>query len=243
MVKRIGPYKESDTRDKADKNYDRLKERSILVLFKNIILCNTSTNVDAAVAIARSISHEGLNSNNYVLFLVLLETNNSYVIDSLIGKRDAFLLFSSIKPNWYMLKEAFRILARFKRGELYERCLFALLGIIQVAYKTSKFGYYLYPLSISDAYSIGKYLDKRSDQDNRINRLILDILFDIYKLGIESEGKEAKKVAIVANSIRMSYFDHKKELSDIIPDVLLLSTERRPRQIKPRSILPLKDEE
>jgi len=71
--------------------------------------------------IARFLNAEGINDNNYLLYLLILETNNSFEIDGLIGKRNAFLLFSSIKPSWFMLKETFRILARFRRNEICKK--------------------------------------------------------------------------------------------------------------------------
>lgn len=212
---------------------ERIKDKAIIFLFRNIALCNTKEGVDAALTIARFLNSEGVNSNNYLLYLYLLETNNSYVIDGLIGKRNAFQLFSSINPNWYMLKETFRILALFKRDEIYEKGLFSFLGIIQNAYKSSKFGFSLYKLSMSDVYNIGKYMEKKKDQKDATNRLLLNILFDIYNVGINSRNMEIKRVAIMANSIRMAFFDERKDMSDTIPDVLLLGSDFRKRQIKP----------
>ena len=212
---------------------ERIKDKAIIFLFRNIALCNTKEGVDAALTIARFLNSEGVNSNNYLLYLYLLETNNSYVIDGLIGKRNAFQLFSSINPNWYMLKETFRILALFKRDEIYEKGLFSFFGIIQNAYKSSKFGFSLYKLSMSDVYNIGKYMEKKKDQKDATNRLLLNILFDIYNVGINSRNMEIKRVAIMANSIRMAFFDERKDMSDTIPDVLLLGSDFRKRQIKP----------
>ena len=139
-TKRTGMLKEED----LVKDYERLQDRAILSIFRNILRCDTKVNVDSAVMIARYIQSEGINNSNYVLYFLLLETNNSYVIDSLIGQRNEFMLFSSIKPNWFILKRTFEILYRFNNRELNKRSLLSLLGIIQNTYKESKYGFNIY---------------------------------------------------------------------------------------------------
>ncbi|MEW5817398.1 MAG: hypothetical protein AB1798_18625 [Spirochaetota bacterium] len=217
-----------------NKRYQQKIKEAELELFKTVLLCNTEISVDASVAIARALSYAGINSGNYLLFLTMLETNNSYVVNALVGSREAFLLFTPIKPNWFMIKETFRMLARFKRDEIYSKTLQALLGIIQNAYKTSKYGYKVYPLNVSDVYNIGKHLDKSNKQETWNNRIILEVLDDIYKVGIDSGSKTIKEVGIKANSIRMSYFDDTKQMADSIPNVLLLSDAGRSKEIRPK---------
>jgi len=215
------------------KEYAKLKQKVIVSLFNNIVLCNTAKAVDSALTTARYINTMGINNENYVLYFVLLETNNSYVIDSLIGQKNPFLLFSPIRPNWYMLRETFRILSQFKKDEINKKCLLALLGVIQNTYKEPKFGYSVYGLSVSDVYNIGKYLNKKKDQLYEANQLILDILYDIYLMGMESASREQKQVALKANWIRMAYFDNRKKMSDSIPDVLLIKENRSVNDVKP----------
>jgi hypothetical protein len=222
VLTKITKYK-TEGRNRATAHTYRRKIRSaLLALTRNVILCNTPEHVDAAAALAQSISSEGMNNRNYLLFLTLLETNNPYVIDILVGPRNAFLLFSPIKPNWFLVKETFRILAKFKGNELQVKALLALLGVIQNAYKTSKDGNKIYPLRMSDVYNIGKHLDKERDQLDPRNRLLLEILFDIYFVGIDSDSRGTKQIGIKANDIRMAFFDNTKRLLDAIPDVLLV---------------------
>jgi hypothetical protein len=203
-------------------SYRKKIRSSLLSLARNVILCNTSEHVDAAAALAEVISGEGMNNRNYLLFLTMLETNNPYVIDTLVGPRNPFLLFSPIKPNWFLLKETFRILAKFKGNELSVKVLLALLGIVQNTYKASKDGYKIYPLRMSDIYNIGKHLDKERDQLDPRNRLLLEILFDMYFVGIDSDDRGPKQIGIKANDIRMAFFDNTKRMIDAIPDVLLV---------------------
>jgi len=233
MKNRAIVVKEHKPLSRTLRDYEKLEEKSILDLFRNILLCRSTENVNAAVTLAKSINMDGINESNYLLYFLLLRTNNEYVIESLIGKRNPFLLFASFKPNWYMLEETFRFLSRFKRDELNEKCLLALLGVIQNTYKISRYGYSVYHFTISDIYNIGKYLYKKKEQESPINRLILDILFDIYRLGELYEDAEEKRVALVANSIRMAFFDIRKDMSDVIPDVLLIKSDLKNRSLKP----------
>jgi hypothetical protein len=222
VLTKITRYKTEGKKRSTAHSYRKKIRGALLSLARNVILCNTPEHVDAAAGLAQAISGEGMNNRNYLLFLTLLETNNPCVIDVLVGQRNPFLLFSPIKPNWFLLKETFRILAKFKGNELSVTTLLALMGVVQNAYKASKDGYKIYPLRISDIYNIGKHLDKERDQLEPRNRLLLEILFDIYFVGIDSEDRATKQIGIKANAIRMAFFDHTKRMIDAIPDVLLV---------------------
>jgi hypothetical protein len=222
VLTKITSYRTVGKKRSIARSYRKKTRGALLSLARAVILCNTPEHVDAAAGLAQAVSGEGMNNRNYLLFLMLLETNNPCVIDVLLGPRNPFLLFSPIKPNWFLLKETFRILAKFKGNELSLTVLLALMGVVQNAYKASKDGYKIYPLKISDIYSIGKHLDKDRDQLEPRNRLLLEILFDIYFVGIDSEDRATKQIGIKANDIRMTFFDHTKRMIDAIPDVLLV---------------------
>ena len=222
MLTKITKYRTEGKNRATAHSYRKKIRGALLSLARNVMLCTTPEHVDAAAALAQMISGEGMNNRNYLLFLVILETNNPFVIDILVGQRNPFLLFSPIKPNWFLVKETFRILAKYKGNELSVKSLLALLGVIQNAYKTSKDGYKIYPLRMSDIYNIGKHLDKDRDQLDPRNRLLLEILYDIYFVGIDSDDRAMKQIGIKANDIRMAFFDHTKRMVDAIPDVLLV---------------------
>jgi hypothetical protein len=234
VLTKVTRYRTEGKKRSASHAYRRKIRNALLSLTRTVILCATPEQVDAAAALAQLISAQGMNNRNYLLFLTLLETNNPFVIDVLIGDRNPFLLFASIKPNWYLLRETFRVLAKYKSDELSEKALLALMGVVQNAYKTSKDGYKIYPLSLSDVYSIGKHLDKEREQLEPRNRLLLDILFDIYYIGIDSDDRNTIRVGIKANDIRMAFFDHTKKMVDELPDVLLTKDSMR-APIGPRS--------
>ena len=222
MLTKITKYRTEGRKRTTAHTYRRKIRGALLSLARNVILCNTPEHVDAAAGLAQAISSEGMNNRNYLLFLTLLETNHPFVIAILVGPRNPFLLFSPIKPNWFLVKETFRILAKFKGNELAVKALLALLGVIQNAYKASKDGNKIYPLRMSDVYNIGKHLDPDRDQLDPRNRLLLEILFDIYFVGIDSDNRGTKQIGIKANDIRMAFFDNTKRLLDAIPDVLLV---------------------
>jgi hypothetical protein len=222
VLTKVTKYRTEGRKRATAHTYRKKIRGALLSLARNVILCNTPEHVDAAAALAQAISGEGMSNRNYLLFLTLLETNHPFVIDILVGPRNPFLLFSPIKPNWFLVKETFRILAKFKGNELAVKALLALLGIVQNAYKTSKDGYKIYPLRMSDIYNIGKHLDTERDQLDPRNRLLLEILFDIYFVGIDSDDRATKQIGIKANDIRMAFFDNTKRLLDAIPDVLLV---------------------
>jgi hypothetical protein len=222
VLTKVTRYRTEGKRRSTSNAYRRKIRNALLSLTRAVILCATSEQVDAAAALAQLISAQGMNNHNYLLFLTFLETNNPFVIDVLLGERNPFLLFAPIKPNWFLLKETFRILAKYKGNELSEKALLALMGVVQNAYKTSKDGYKIYPLSLSDVYNIGKHLDKERDQLEPRNRLLLDILFDIYYVGIDSEDRDTIRVGIKANDIRMAFFDTTKKMVDALPNVLLV---------------------
>jgi hypothetical protein len=222
VLTKVTKYRTEGRKRATAHTYRKKIRGALLSLARNVILCNSPEHVDAAAALAQAVSGEGMNNRNYLLFLTLLETNHPFVIDILVGPRNPFLLFSPIKPNWFLVKETFRILAKFKGNELAVKALLALLGIVQNAYKTSKDGYKIYPLRMSDVYNIGKHLDTDRDQLDPRNRLLLEILFDIYFVGIDSDDRATKQIGIKANDIRMAFFDNTKKLLDAIPDVLLV---------------------
>jgi len=237
LSRSIGNFRVKSNENDLLKEYEKLKQRVILSIFENIVLCNTDKAVDIVVTLARYMNATGINNENYIIYFLLLETNNGYVIENLIGEKNPFLLFSPIRPNWYMLRETFRILSQFKNEEINKKCLLALLGVIQNTYKEPKFGYSVYRLSVSDVYNIGKYLNKKKDQLEEVNRLILDILFDIYLMGMETTSQTQKQIALKANLIRMAFFDNRKRMSDVIPDVLLIKEVYQKKSIEPGIII------
>ena len=53
----------------------------------------------------------------------MLEIENHWVLDALIGERDPFLLLSTIPPNEYLTSKCFQLLTRWRSGWIYPKTL------------------------------------------------------------------------------------------------------------------------
>ena len=96
------------------------------------------------------------------------------------------------------------------------------LGLLFKVYRSPAEGYQLYPVTIAEVNSLGKFLDESQDQDWPLNRGILDVLACIADLDMPHETDiEKKNTAAQAGRIRSDYFDHKRSLRQSITDVIL----------------------
>src|SRR5262245_44631084 len=206
---------------------ERLWARESILQVENKILqqimgSRTSSAVEAAVSYARFLRLSGLDTENYPLFLKMLEIENHWVLDALIGESDPFLLLSTIPPNEYLISKAFMLLTRWRPGGIYPKTLAIVLGVLQNAYSSPRDGYRIKKLSIADVDNLGKHLEKDKGQNDARNRCILDIL----DRGGSPEGRRLddhmEPVARQSVRIRGNFFDKPKVLEDCIPQVLLV---------------------
>ena len=72
-------------------------------MLQGILGCRSSEAVEAAITYARFLSSSGITPENYPVFLQMLEIENHWVIDALIGERDPFLLLSPVQPNSFIV--------------------------------------------------------------------------------------------------------------------------------------------
>ncbi|HXV62647.1 MAG TPA: hypothetical protein VEK15_18250 [Vicinamibacteria bacterium] len=203
-------------------------------LLQGVFGCRSTEAVEAAITYAQYLSSVGITPENYPVFLRMLEIENHWVIDSLIGDRDPFLLLSGVQPNKYILGRILAMMTRWHKGGIYPKNLSVILGVLQSVYSSPRDGYRIYPLSIADANAIGKHLDKEKGQDDPLNRAILEVLEKIADL--EDVGNaEMEEVAIHAASIRNAFFDDHKRMEDVIPPVLLVTVKDR-KESPPRRL-------
>lgn len=205
-------------------------ENSIL---QQIMGARTSAGSESAVAFARFLRLSGLNAENYPLFLKMLETENHWVLDALIGEKDPFLMLSTIPPNNYVVSKAFELLTRWRPGGIYPKTLAIVLGVLQNAYSSPKDGYKINALSISDVGNLGKHLEKDKGQNDEKNRCILDILDRISSLEGLRHDESMEQVARQAVKIRSNFFDNTKMLEECIPQVLLVRGDYRQDEVSP----------
>ncbi|GAB1483620.1 hypothetical protein MASR2M78_24360 [Treponema sp.] len=84
-----------------------------LGIVQNMLASRTEEAVEGAISFSRFLSLSGLNNDNYPLFLKLLEVENHWVIDTMVGRKDPFLLLSPIQPNSYLSYTAFKLLTNW----------------------------------------------------------------------------------------------------------------------------------
>ena len=203
-------------------------------LTQGVFGCRSTEAVEAAITYAQYLSSVGITPENYPVFLRMLEIENHWVIDSLIGDRDPFLLLSGVQPNKYIVGRILAMMTRWHKGGIYPKNLSVILGVLQSVYSSPRDGYRIYPLSIADANAIGKHLDKEKGQDDPLNRAILEVLEKISDLE-DAGNTEMDEVAIHGAAIRNAFFDDHKRMEDVIPPVLLVTVTDR-KEISPRRL-------
>jgi hypothetical protein len=194
-----------------------------------IFALKESQGVDCSIQIAKYMSMVGVNPDNYPLFLKVLEMQNHWVVDALIGDSDTDQFFKLVQPNYFILKECFQSITKVRNGGMYEKSLMTFLGIIDMTYKNPIEGYRIYELTSEDLNNLGKHLDETQDQTFPLNGKILSILDKIASLvdpgkidGKFDVGPAVTAVAVHANNIRGKFLDITKRLNEAIPDNLLL---------------------
>ena len=200
---------------------------------RQIMSARTVEAVEAAVSYARFLRLSGLDPENYPLFLKMLEIENHWVLDELLGNKDPFLLLSTIPPNRYLVSRCFHLLTRWRPRGIYPKTLAIVLGVLQSAYSSPRDGYKIYSLTIADVDNLGKHLEKEKGQNEPGNRCILDILERIGSLEGLLWDDKVEAVARQALRIRGGFFDNTKLLEDTIPQVLLVKGDYLQEEIPP----------
>ena len=203
-------------------------------LMQAIFNCRSTEAVEAAITYAKFLSSVGISPENYPVFLKILEIENHWVIDALIGERDPFLMLSSVQPNTYIVNRIFAMMTKWHKGGIYSANISVILGVLQSVYGSPKDGFRIYPLSIADLNALGKHLNKETGQDDPLNRVILEIVGNLSRLEGKNNSDE-EEVAIYASAIQNAFFDNRKKLEDVIPPVLLVTTFDR-TEIPPRKL-------
>jgi hypothetical protein len=214
------------------------EDESILKKNAGIIIgalfgCSNPVQVETSTAFATYLNMVGINRKNYNFFFRMLETNNQWVANALIGIHEPKLLFSNIPANRTLIRKAFRMLSFWHPRQIYSKNLQAILGIIENAYYNPDDGYNIYKIKINDLDNLGKFLDKDKNQEYPENKMVLNILDKITQLGEYKEDLNKSVISKHSFNIRFAYFDHRKKLEDIIPQLLLVKIPREESEIKP----------
>jgi hypothetical protein len=192
--------------------------------------------VEASVEFANYLSGKGLDGDNYPLFLEILRDENRYVTEALIGKEKAFDLFTKVQPNPYILGFCFQMLRAYSPGGVHDLTLEMIFGILYRSYHSAKEGHALYPLAIEHINAVGKFLDKTRDQNDPINRFILDILADMAEYrSINDEDPVVDKNSAHATAIRNAFFDRRRAMDSVMPPEILGRRDYSKTLVKPRN--------
>ncbi len=203
-------------------------------LLQQVLSARTSEAVEACISYARFLRMSGLDTENYPVFLKMLEIENHWVLDELIGDQDPFLFLSAIPPNHYLVAKAFNLLTRWRPGGIYPKTLAIVIGVLQNAYSSPKDGYKIYEVSIADVDNLGKHLEREKGPEDPQNRCILDILEKISQLMGLQWNDAMETVARQAMKIRNAFFDNTKMLEDVIPQVLIVRGDYRQDEVAPQ---------
>jgi len=210
---------------------------------KDILRCRSTEGVEAAITYASYLNFTGITNGNYPVFLNILTVRNHQVIDALLGTRDPFLFMSSIQPNYFIVSTCFAILTKYRKAEIYPKTLGIILGVFQTTFNSPADGYKIYPPSVADVNSLGKHLNEEKGQDDLLNRSILDILDKLSTLEGQNVDEDMEDLAVHSHNIRNNFFDSKKHLVDVIPEVQLRLEPNLDKDVMPRNRLPLAEAE
>jgi hypothetical protein len=200
--------------------------------------CTTQEGVDVAFTYAKFMAKEGVTPDNYPIFLKLMSCGNHWIVDALIADNDPENLFKSIQPNSFILSKCFKMLRKWKAGEIYPKLFLIILGILKVAYENALEGYKLFPITPEDINHLGKQLDRSKGQSYPTNRALLHILDRIAEMigNLPIEDKNIEVTANQANKIRGKFLDESKSLEEAIPVELLKKGDYTKNEISPSII-------
>jgi len=211
-----------------------------LSFLNRIFALKESQGVDASIQISKYMNMVGVNPDNYPLFMKLIEMQNHWVVDALIGDNDIDEFFKLVQPNYFILKECFQAITKVRSGGIYEKSLLIFLAIIEKTYKNPLEGYRIYELTSEDLNNLGKHLDETQDQMYQLNKKILAILDKVASLvdpgkidGKFDVSPAVTTVAVHANNIRGKFLDMTKKLNEAIPDNMLLPGSFSENEIPP----------
>jgi hypothetical protein len=202
----------------SEEYVDFLKHRYITEILES----TTPKGANALWAYANFLSKLGINPDNYPLYISMLASNNRFAIDVLLSGHEPERYLDCVAPNPFIVKSTFETFADLKSNEIYEKSLRVFLGFLYKVYASAAEGYQMYPVTIAEVNSLGKFLEETQDQDWPLNRGILDVLGAIADLDTPHETDiDKRNVAAQAGRIRSDYFDHKRNLKQSITEVIL----------------------
>jgi len=177
------------------------------------ILSDTSEgNKENVIGFVKYFKTYPLNENNFTVFQKIIDTNINEALEILFKDRNPETFFSTLKPNRKLIFNALNTLIKYSPKKISILGVSSSLGILQNVYKNARNGLKIYMLSASDIQHIAKYLLIDNDE---IDKIIVEFLEAIWEIGV-------KDISVLSKNILNSYYDNKKNLTDFIPENLLI---------------------
>lgn len=200
----------------------------------DIMLGSDTQSVNALVAYAGFLNNLGINSDSYPLYLEVIASNNATAVDVLLEGHEPDKYLDCVVANHFIIESLFEFLETQKRNAVYGRVLEVIIGFTVKVYRSTAEGYALYKPTIANVNSLGKFLDESKDQDDPLNRVILDVLHYLAELDTPHETDSAKlAVARQSSRIRSDFFDNSHSLIESMTAVTLAEAENPTFGIKP----------
>ncbi|HOV38104.1 MAG TPA: hypothetical protein PLG79_05230 [Spirochaetales bacterium] len=192
----------------------------------DILESKEQKSVNALVAYAGFLNSIKINPDNYPLFIDILSTNNAAAIDVLLEGYTPENLLDVVVPNHFIVKTFFDFLNNHKKNEIYEKTLEVIIGFLSKVYRSVEEGYQLYQPTITDVNALGKFLDETKDQEDPLNRSILDVLYYFSQLDKAHETEQNKlDISRQSSNIRSDFFDNSRSLLNSLTEVTLQMAE------------------
>ena len=166
-----------------------------------------------------------------------MESNNKFAIDALLEGYELEHYLDCVNANPFIIKNIFNIFSIYRRNEIYEKTQRVLFGFLIKVYMSSEDGYRIYQPTIPDVNNVGKILDDTKDQDDYLNRDILDILLFFSDLDAHYEtDPNRKEIARQAGRIRSDFFDSTRNLNQSITDTMLAKAKENSLGMSPKYV-------
>lgn len=191
-----------------------------------ILECKDQKAINSLVAYAGFLNSIKINPDNYPLFLDLLDANNAAAIDVILEGYQPEKFLDCIVPNHFIVKTFFGFLDEHKKNEVYGKTLEVIIGFLSKVYRSAEEGYQLYKPTVANVNSLGKFLDEEKDQDDPLNRVILNVLLYYSQLEKPHETEQNKfDIARQSSRIRSDFFDNSRSLLDSMTETMLQKTD------------------
>jgi hypothetical protein len=179
----------------------------------NKILSDTSEgNKENIIGLTKFIRTFPLNDETSHLFQKIIDSNIKEAAEIVFKNRNPETYFSTLRTSRELISNAMTTLVKYSYKTLNELSALSCLGILQNNYQNGKDGLKIYPLNSSDIQHIGKFLMK---DDTKIIKIIIDLLDSIWR-------SDTHDISVLSKNIINSFYDNKKNLTDFIPENLLV---------------------